>query len=332
MTRGDKKPGPIPLEYISNITKGYKYSCVDDSILGPLMQPWWNYVVSLMPLSLAPNAITLLGFLAVIVAFEWYPEQYLVLALATFVYQTLDAIDGKQARRTGTSSPLGELFDHGCDAVSTGFFMLAFSRAVAMDPMQTKAMLVTSYAAFYAAQWNEYYTGTMYLPAFNVTEVQVALMALFAFIGIVGNNDPAAVGFVVGSTQSTVAAWAAIGSGLAGLAQYIRGVPSVFDTMLLPVLGAAAITLLGNGTDRYFLLAASLAFSVLVGKVVIARVVHFPYTVANTLPEILALSVGLFAPVDSRIVLGVELALWGRFALGVIHQLTHFLGIHALTI
>lgn len=37
-----------------------------------------------------------------------------------FVYQSLDAIDGKQARRTGSSSPLGELFDHGCDSVSTG--------------------------------------------------------------------------------------------------------------------------------------------------------------------------------------------------------------------
>ena len=34
--------------------------------------------------------------------------------------QSLDAIDGKQARRTGTSSPLGELFDHGCDSLSTG--------------------------------------------------------------------------------------------------------------------------------------------------------------------------------------------------------------------
>jgi phosphatidylglycerophosphate synthase len=332
MVAGTKKPGPIPLEYIENINKGYKYSCVDDSILGPLMQPWWNYVVELVPRTVAPNAITLVGFMAVVVAFEFFPDNYLLLALATFVYQTLDAIDGKQARRTGSSSPLGELFDHGCDAVSTGFFMLAFSKAVAMDPMQTKAMLATSYAAFYAAQWNEYYTGTMYLPALNVTEVQVAMMGLFAFIGLVGNNDPAAVGFVVGSTQSAVAAWGAILSGLAGLATYVRGVPSVFDTMLLPVLGAVGITMVGDGTDRYFLLAASLAYSVLVGKVVVARVVHFPYTVANTLPEILALSVGLFTPVDSRIVLGVELALWGRFALGVIHQLTHFLGIHALTI
>lgn len=37
-----------------------------------------------------------------------------------FIYQSLDAIDGKQARRTGTSTPLGELFDHGCDSISTG--------------------------------------------------------------------------------------------------------------------------------------------------------------------------------------------------------------------
>ena len=43
-----------------------------------------------------------------------------VCAIGLFIYQTLDAIDGKQARRTQTSSPLGELFDHGCDSVSTG--------------------------------------------------------------------------------------------------------------------------------------------------------------------------------------------------------------------
>ncbi len=29
------------------------------------------------------------------------------------IYLNFDAIDGKQARRTGTSGPLGELFDHG---------------------------------------------------------------------------------------------------------------------------------------------------------------------------------------------------------------------------
>lgn len=41
--------------------------------------------------------------------------------LGLFIYQSLDAIDGKQARRTNSSSPLGELFDHGCDSISTVF-------------------------------------------------------------------------------------------------------------------------------------------------------------------------------------------------------------------
>ena len=38
--------------------------------------------------------------------------------IGLFVYQSLDAIDGKQARRTGTSGPLGELFDHGTETTN----------------------------------------------------------------------------------------------------------------------------------------------------------------------------------------------------------------------
>lgn len=45
---------------------------------------------------------------------------YIACACGLFIYQSLDAIDGKQARRTNSSTPLGELFDHGCDSLSTG--------------------------------------------------------------------------------------------------------------------------------------------------------------------------------------------------------------------
>ena len=37
---------------------------------------------------------------------------------------TLDGIDGKQARRTGSSSPLGEMFDHGLDAWATSLLVV----------------------------------------------------------------------------------------------------------------------------------------------------------------------------------------------------------------
>ena len=38
---------------------------------------------------------------------------YLSCGLAALTYLHLDCIDGKQARRTKSSSPLGQLFDHG---------------------------------------------------------------------------------------------------------------------------------------------------------------------------------------------------------------------------
>lgn len=41
------------------------------------------------------------------------PWVYLSFSIGLFLYQTFDAVDGTQARRTRQSGPLGELFDHG---------------------------------------------------------------------------------------------------------------------------------------------------------------------------------------------------------------------------
>lgn len=43
---------------------------------------------------------------------------YYSCAIGLWLYSTFDNVDGKQARRTNSSSPLGELFDHGCDALN----------------------------------------------------------------------------------------------------------------------------------------------------------------------------------------------------------------------
>ena len=37
---------------------------------------------------------------------------YYSFAFGMWMYSTMDNVDGKQARRTGTSSPLGELFEY----------------------------------------------------------------------------------------------------------------------------------------------------------------------------------------------------------------------------
>lgn len=59
-------------------------------------------------------------FILVSIFFQAPRWAFFLCGVGLFAYQSLDAIDGKQARRTGTSSPLGELFDHGCDSISTG--------------------------------------------------------------------------------------------------------------------------------------------------------------------------------------------------------------------
>ncbi|XP_069160876.1 cholinephosphotransferase 1-like isoform X5 [Procambarus clarkii] len=110
----------------------HKYSCASSSLMDPMMQKWWCWLVEQISMTLAPNLITIAGLFINIVtslllvyyspdAKQEVPRWACFLcALGLFIYQSLDAIDGKQARRTGTSSPLGELFDHGCDSLSTG--------------------------------------------------------------------------------------------------------------------------------------------------------------------------------------------------------------------
>ena len=72
---------------------------------------------------LAPNLVTLLGFFCILIniifvvlfvpdlvgpAPPWLCYSF---AAGVWMYSTMDNVDGKQARRTGSSSPLGELFE-----------------------------------------------------------------------------------------------------------------------------------------------------------------------------------------------------------------------------
>lgn len=49
--------------------KSYRYQGSDGSFITPLFQPFWNSCVSLLPVTMAPNMVTFLGFLGVILHF-----------------------------------------------------------------------------------------------------------------------------------------------------------------------------------------------------------------------------------------------------------------------
>ncbi|XP_052738270.1 cholinephosphotransferase 1 isoform X2 [Bicyclus anynana] len=178
----------------------HKYSCTSSSILDAWLQPWWCWLVSKTPLWLAPNLITILGLIVNIVTtliLIWYspdarqpPPRWAcgVCALGVFVYQSLDAIDGKQARRTGSQSPLGELFDHGCDSISTVFIALGACIAVKLGDYPTW-MFFQCFCAmtlFYCAHWQAYVTGTLKMGRIDVTEAQYAIIAIHLISAILG--------------------------------------------------------------------------------------------------------------------------------------------------
>lgn len=180
----------------------YKYSGVDHSLTSKyILKPFYNNVVlPCFPMSMAPNLITLSGFMFVVInliTLLWYnptlsqdcpPWVYYSWAVGLFLYQTFDAVDGAQARRTRQSSPLGELFDHGVDALNTSLEVLLFAGSQNMGQgWRTVATLFASLMTFYVQTWEEYHTHTLTLGIINgPVEGILTLVLVYALTGFLG--------------------------------------------------------------------------------------------------------------------------------------------------
>ncbi|KAL7420627.1 hypothetical protein Q5752_004578 [Cryptotrichosporon argae] len=177
----------------------YRYSGIDRSLLSRwVLGPFWTWLVTLFPRNVAPNTITLLGLctvlgnVATMVALDpgyagrdlgtWV---YASWALGLFVYQSMDAIDGKQARRLGMGSALGEMFDHGCGECP-GLEVILAGHALGLSrSWWTVASQIASLTNFYASTWEEYHTGTLYLSYFSgPVEGILLIVAIYALTAL----------------------------------------------------------------------------------------------------------------------------------------------------
>ncbi|KAL0952165.1 hypothetical protein HGRIS_008779 [Hohenbuehelia grisea] len=115
---------------------------------------------------------------------------YFTWAAGLFLYQSLDAIDGKQARRTGMAGPLGEMFDHGCDALNTTLEVILAARALNLGrSWWTVASQIATLANFYLTTWEEYHTGQLFLAAFSgPVEGILMIVAIYIISGIYGTE------------------------------------------------------------------------------------------------------------------------------------------------
>ena len=172
----------------------YQYKGTDNSLLYQhVLSPLAGWCVEhLTPKTVAPNSITLIGLVFMVASYGlfWYHVPsldiaaveaetgqevprwiFLVHGLCMLIYQTLDNMDGKQARRTGNSSPLGLLFDHGCDAVNSVFgsanWIIGMGLCPSTELFWVWSIVMGPYAMFYTSTWEEYYTGELILPIIN---------------------------------------------------------------------------------------------------------------------------------------------------------------------
>lgn len=111
-------------------------------------------------------------------------------AFGVWAYSTMDNIDGKQARRTGTSSGLGELFDHGIDSLNCTLASLLMTSAVGLGPTRLGAFtaIVPTLPMFFST-WETYHTHTLYLGYFNgPTEGLIIASAIMTASGYYGQQ------------------------------------------------------------------------------------------------------------------------------------------------
>ncbi|KAG2171947.1 hypothetical protein INT43_001423 [Umbelopsis isabellina] len=185
---------------LSNL-RYYKYASVDKSPVSKyVLRHYWDWAIKLFPLWIAPNLITLLGLgfmiLNVIFAAIFTPDLgvdgpswlYFSFAAGLWLYSTFDNVDGRQARRTGTSSPLGELFDHGCDAVNCAFVAILQAAGMGMGhTIQSALLALITALGFYLSTIEEYHTGVLYLGYVNgPTEGLILSCIAFIISGIKG--------------------------------------------------------------------------------------------------------------------------------------------------
>jgi len=164
----------IPEEGLKRIAE-HKYVAGVYTPMDNVMNEYvWTPMSEYIPKGLAPNTITVSGLVIQILGYcvvAWYcPDfrsaaprlAYLFAAFTVWAYQTLDALDGKQARRTGSSSPLGQLFDHGCDSVVLIFLSMLMGMSLHLGfSVRCVSLIGCMLLPFWVCQWTEYHTHSL---------------------------------------------------------------------------------------------------------------------------------------------------------------------------
>lgn len=186
-----------------NHLKNYKYEGVDKSLTSKyFMNSFHTKLLIFVPIWMAPNVLTLFGFMCAVSSFlltlctdymlsnQKYRIVFLINAFLIFAYQAFDSMDGKQARRLGASSPLGQLFDHGCDMFVLLFVCTSLSSALGLGLGYDFILLYLSFlTVYFVCCVEEYFVGVFYLGYINGPSEGILLVCLLHIFSFLFGND-----------------------------------------------------------------------------------------------------------------------------------------------
>lgn len=143
-----------------------------------------------------------LGHILVIMCGEFgdpIPRPVLVtFALLMLIYQTLDNLDGKQARKTSTrpfnpetSSPLGMLFDHGSDSLSSFLIGMSVLKILSVTNRTLMLFIIITHvlSVFFCAIWSQYNTNNFELGTINPVDDGIPSVAVVALLNCIIPED-----------------------------------------------------------------------------------------------------------------------------------------------
>lgn len=196
---------PLDKNQLENIKK-FKYKGTNDSLVyNNIVSPFLNKILDLgmVPEWIAPNVLTILsltfniiGFLFVFFeagndfSYKLSRLTTLVFTITHYLYIILDNLDGKQARKTGTSSSFGMLLDHGCDVITNMcvFFNVSHLCRLGNESIFIEFLIITLYLGFYCTTYEEYVLGEMHLGVINGPDEGNFFIATFALISFILDN------------------------------------------------------------------------------------------------------------------------------------------------
>ncbi len=202
----------------------YRYKCVNKSILEPLVVKYYAaHLFKWVPRKLTANWITLFSCAAMwLMLYLAFHADHFSAAILTppFVfllhfYMVGAILDGMQAKRTGTSSPLGEFLDHYFDIYNSAICLAGFYVLVQLNhPGIFYLALWISYLAFAATMVEEKERDELYFGP--IGSFEGLMVILFFFLSWL--VSPVQTLWQTPLWQGVPAYWLVIGIGLIGFA------------------------------------------------------------------------------------------------------------------